>query len=241
MELKHLKAATVSLPERLNHETLRIVHHELQEFASSSCKVLLLSGSESCFCRGMDFSALGNGNSSDSGPKMFADLLYMLYRMPKLVVAVIDGEAIGGGVGIAASADYALATERASFSLPEAVFALSPAICFPLLRRRMREQKLRAWSLSASRIEASQALEWQLIDKLVSVDEIGPTIQKILRDSNRIAEESIAMIKQNKSTTHDRLREELDNAVITTATALQTDSAKKRIKAWQQGDAPWLC
>ena len=114
-----------------NHDGLRVL--------------VLESRAPGSFCAGMDLQGL-SGAASDPGAAMaaYASCLRRLRALRGVVVAVVDGAAVGGGVGLAAAADIALASERASFALPELTWGLMPAMVLPVLREGAKFQMAEA-------------------------------------------------------------------------------------------------
>src|SRR5438477_5999325 len=88
----------------------------------------------------------------------------------KVTLAVVDEQALGGGVGLAAVCDYVLATERATFGLPELLLGLVPATIFPILLERMPPQRARRLALLGHTQNAAQASASGLVDEVVASD-----------------------------------------------------------------------
>jgi enoyl-CoA hydratase/carnithine racemase len=147
----------------------------------ASCRVLLLEGTATSFCEGLDVqSVLGLGRSEmQHAVRCFANCLRGLRETRALVVAAVEGKVAGGGVGIAAAADLVLATRQASFVLPELTLGLLPAVVLPLILERLPRQKVRLLAISEG-VEAAQAHALGLVDRLV---EDSDALQRALRSS----------------------------------------------------------
>ncbi len=87
----------------------------------------------------------------------FANLILAMRRCPKPIVVAVQGKAIGGGVGIAAAADYCLATETASIKLSELAIAIGPFVILPALIRKMGTAAAAELSLDAEWHDAAWA------------------------------------------------------------------------------------
>lgn len=102
--------------------------------------VLLRSGGTRTFCAGANLDEL-LAVSDEAGAKDFfmgfANLILAMRRCSKPIVVIVQGKAIGGGVGIASAADYCLATEAASVKLSELAIAIGPFVILPALVRKM--------------------------------------------------------------------------------------------------------
>jgi enoyl-CoA hydratase/carnithine racemase len=98
---------------------------------------------------------------------------------------VVDGPAQGGGVGVAAAADFVLASERSSFALPEVLFGLIPAMVLPVLLERIRPQLARRWALTAESQGPSEALAAGLVDRVVPSAELERAERRVVRELSR--------------------------------------------------------
>lgn len=102
--------------------------------------ILLRSMGERTFCAGANLDELLAITDEVSGKEFFMGFGRVLLAMrecPKPIVVAVQGKAIGGGVGIAAAADYCLGTEAASIKLSELAIAIGPFVILPALRRKM--------------------------------------------------------------------------------------------------------
>jgi methylglutaconyl-CoA hydratase len=102
--------------------------------------ILLRSMGERTFCAGANLDellAIDNAVAAREFFMGFANLILAMRRCPKPIVVAVQGKAIGGGVGIAAAADYCLATEAASIKLSELAIAIGPFVILPALVRKL--------------------------------------------------------------------------------------------------------
>jgi methylglutaconyl-CoA hydratase len=93
--------------------------------------VLLRSEGQGAFCAGASFEELKRISDAVSGKRYFmgvVNLIIAMIRCPKLIVTRVHGKAVGGGVGIVAASDYAIAAEGASLRLSELAVGLGPFI-----------------------------------------------------------------------------------------------------------------
>ncbi|MBA3544868.1 MAG: enoyl-CoA hydratase/isomerase family protein, partial [Nannocystis sp.] len=93
-------------------------------------------------------------------------------RVPSL--CVVGGAATGGGVGLVAACDMVIASNVASFVLPELLLGLIPAVVFPVISERIGPSRARWLALSGEKIEVGAALQIGL------VDEIGEDLSLVL-------------------------------------------------------------
>ena len=102
--------------------------------------ILLRSGGEGTFCAGANFDELLAIGDEETGRDFFmgfANVILAMRRCPKPIVVAVQGKAIGGGVGIAAAADYCLGCRAAEVKLSELAIAIGPFVILPALTRKM--------------------------------------------------------------------------------------------------------
>jgi len=133
-------------------------------------RTLVLVGGGQVFCRGLDIDALlaAPDPSIRRGAVVgYQRALLALRRGGKPSVALVQGTAQGGGVGLAAACDVVVATTTATFALPEALFGLAPAMVLPILFERMAPQRARLLALTPHARSAAEAMALGLCDEVV--------------------------------------------------------------------------
>jgi len=118
--------------------------------------VILASGGDRTFCAGASFDELITITNSEDGKKFFlgfAQVINAIRKCPKIVICRVHGKAIGGGVGIAAAADYCMATHFGTIKLSELALGIGPFVIGPAVERKI--------GLSAFSQLALNATEWQ--------------------------------------------------------------------------------
>jgi len=152
------------------------------------------------FCLGLDPGLLtADGDPAAAGKRArmalerFDRLLQAVERARCPVIAIVDGAAAGGGVGLAAAADLVIATRRATFGLPETLLGIVPALVFPVLARRVGAPRARWLALSGLTTGAAEALRLGLVDMVVANPEVALT--RCLRRLARLDVRSIAAVK----------------------------------------------
>lgn len=102
--------------------------------------IVLKSAGEKAFCAGASFDELIAINDTATGKEFFsgfAKVINAIRKAPKFVIARIQGKAVGGGVGIAAAADYSIATKHASIKLSELAVGIGPFVVGPAVERKI--------------------------------------------------------------------------------------------------------
>lgn len=109
-----------------------------------------------------------------------ADLMRTLDRCPKPTLARVHGAAFGGGVGLVACCDIAIAAHGAQFCLSEARLGLIPAVISPYVVRAMTPRAARRYFLTAETFTAAEALGLGLVHRVVAADTLDASIEAML-------------------------------------------------------------
>ena len=127
-----------SMPAKLLEELAHAIHGAGNE---NDTKVIVLrSSGTTSFCAGASFTELSALTTVDEAQKFFSGFAHVINAMrtcPKFIIARVHGKAVGGGVGIIAAADYAVAVEGADIKLSELSIGIGPFVIGPVLQRRI--------------------------------------------------------------------------------------------------------
>lgn len=113
--------------------------------------------------------------------RALAGLMRTLAGLPKPTLALVQGPAYGGGVGLVACCDIAIASDTASFSLSEARLGLIPAVISPYVVRAMGARACHRYFLTAERIDAAAAERLGLVHQVVPPAGLAGAGEKMLR------------------------------------------------------------
>lgn len=149
--------------------------------------IVIKSGGDGAFCAGASFDELLAITSLEEGKEFFmgfANVLNAMRESKKFIVARIHGKVVGGGVGIAACADYAMAHSSASVKLSELAVGIGPFVVGPAVGRKIGVGAFTSLSVDArSWYEASWALQNNLYSKVFdSIEEMDKAIEKLASD-----------------------------------------------------------
>lgn len=174
------------LHNAFNETLIREFTGVLQMFdADDSVRVVVLRGNGKSFCAGADLNwmkkmaAYGDAeNLADA--QALAQMLRTLYGLSKPTVARVHGAVYGGGVGLVACCDIAMAAADATFALSEAKLGLIPATISPYVIEAIGARQARRYFLTAERFEAAEAYRIGLVHDIVPADQLDDRVNEIL-------------------------------------------------------------
>jgi polyketide biosynthesis enoyl-CoA hydratase PksH len=208
----------------------------LEEAEAASVQVLALRGRTDVFCPGMDLAGAADGLTADGAP--FWDLLRRMRQMSPMVVAVVEGHAAGGGIGLVAAADVVLATPSSSYALPETLWGLLPCCVAPFLSERIGRQATLRMALLTTPFSAEEAARVGLVDLVVPDPD-----QALRRIALRASRVDLAVQGRLKRYV-DRLPDGLDESRTTALVELADVSASPLVtgnlrRYADRGAFPW--
>ena len=115
--------------------------------------IVLKSGGDRAFCSGASFDELMQISTVAEGERFFSGFAHVINNMkncPKLIIARVQGKCVGGGVGIAAAADYAIAVEGADIKLSELAIGIGPFVVGPAVERKIGTAAFSALAIDAT-------------------------------------------------------------------------------------------
>src|SRR5262249_25538910 len=124
-----------------------------------------------------------------------ADVFAALNTLPVPVIARIHGAALGGGTGLAAVADIAIADEAAMFGFTEVKLGLVPSIISPYVMAKIGESAARELFLTGRRFSAQRALEIGLVHAVVAGNDLDKSVRQCLDEVLSGGPEAIAVAK----------------------------------------------
>jgi len=164
---------TLNRPEARNtltHPMMEEIGAVIQMVAGDDdLRVLVLRGAGGHFSAGGDINFMrhlppappaGEIDPLIAPYRQFGDVLMQLNALDQAVVAVVDGNAVGGGLGMVCCSDLVIARTEAIFSIPEPRHGFIPSQIIPFLTRRIGEARARYMAVTGARIDAAQAVDW---------------------------------------------------------------------------------
>lgn len=136
--IEFFHAQSNSLPSNLLEQLAQEIH-----FAGThdETKVIILkSAGTKAFCAGASFDELLAVENEKQGLAFFsgfANVINAMRKCPKMIIARVQGKCVGGGVGLVAAADYAIATHYAEIKLSELAIGIGPFVVGPVIERKI--------------------------------------------------------------------------------------------------------
>jgi methylglutaconyl-CoA hydratase len=146
-----------SLPRKILTELAQAIHAAGNE--KETKLILLKSGGEKAFCAGASFDELAALTNLEEGIHFFsgfAEVINAIRQCPQLVIGRIQGKCVGGGVGLAAAVDYAIATEAAEVRLSELAVGIGPFVVGPAVERKIGVSAFSQLSIDATRWRSAE-------------------------------------------------------------------------------------
>ena len=148
-------------------------------------RVIVLTGTGKSFSAGADLNwmkrmARYTEEENYHDAMALAELMLTLNRLPKPTIARVNGSAYGGGVGLIACCDMAVAVSDAQFALTEVKLGLIPAVISPYVVAAIGEKTARRYFLTAERFGAADAQRMGLLNEVVDADELDQAVARIV-------------------------------------------------------------
>ena len=182
-----------------------LTHALLSLDADPRVRVVVLSSAGKSFCAGADLNWMKRAITNDAQDNLhdaqaFALLMRTLNELSKPTIARVHGPAFGGGVGLIAACDIALATYDAQFALTEVKLGVLPAVVSPYLMAAIGERQCRRYLLTAERFSAAEAYRIGLVHEIVPGEEelddaIGEIIDSLLKNGPNAQAECKALLR----------------------------------------------
>jgi len=159
-----------------------------------------LRGAGKSFSAGADLNWMQAvaGYSEDENKRdalALGELLHTLYQLSKPTVAVVQGAALGGGAGLVAACDIALASDRAHFALSEIRLGLIPAVISPFMVAAMGARETKRYALTGERFSAEEAHRFGLVHQVTTAEALDACAGDVCRTLAGHSRKTLAAIK----------------------------------------------
>lgn len=197
--------ATLNRPDKRNAIDTAMIDDLLAALEradlDASVRVVALRGAGRDFCAGMDLSELlaSADHSLEQNRQAalhFAQIFVRMRRLPKIVVALVQGRALAGGCGLASACDLVLATESAQFGYPEVQRGFVPAIVMTMLRRAVGEKIAFDLAATGRLLNGTEAAAVGLASRVYEDADFEEQAGEVLRVLAEASASALAFTKQ---------------------------------------------
>jgi len=179
------RAAWITLDSPQNRNALSVTlvgelgDHLRTALADPEVRTIVLTGNGPAFCAGADLKSRGDAVAPGSDrTNPFVEILKLMWEGSKPVIAAVNGHAFGGGIGLVAAADIAIAAEGAKFSFSEVRLGLIPAIISVVVLQKLGVHDGMRLFLTGERFEAARAQGYGLVHRVVALDALKEAVRE---------------------------------------------------------------
>jgi enoyl-CoA hydratase/carnithine racemase len=191
---------TIARPERRNAFDASLIRELAGSFADvGDARVVVLAGEGPSFCAGADVEwqrasiDLSYDENVEDALRLY-EMLAAIDSCPAPVVARVQGFALGGGSGVVACTDVAVAGEDAVFGFTEVRLGIIPAVISPFVLDRIGGPAARRYFLTGERFGADAALRIGLVHEVAT--DLGASVERVIGDLLRVGPEAARAAKQ---------------------------------------------
>lgn len=195
---KFISKISLNRPEKHNALSLELMKdlcEGLISLENSDCRVVILAARGTNFCSGLDLQQAADDGLIEKMGSQLAKLFSLFHDTSLVTIACVQGHAIAGGGGLAASCDIVLATEKAKIGFPETRRGIIAAQVAAILIRQLSIRFVRELLLIGELIDSHRAKEIGLVNHVVDSDEID---NKALLIANQALKGAPKAIKDTK-------------------------------------------
>ncbi len=154
--------------------------------ASSDTRVVVVAARGPAFCAGADLNwmrSMASFSHADNHADALkvARMFHAVHSCSRPVIGRVQGDAFGGGVGLAAACDIVVAAESANFVLSEVKLGLVAATISPHVVRAMGAREAARYMLTAEKFDASRARELGLVQEIVAAEALDAEVERLVR------------------------------------------------------------
>ncbi|HUG90145.1 MAG TPA: enoyl-CoA hydratase-related protein [Planctomycetaceae bacterium] len=231
----------------LSREMLERLLNAMRSVADDpAVRMLVLSAEGPVFCAGMDLKEMQDRAARPEAAELwhadaqaYRDVIAALVRLSIPALAVVQGPVVAGGVGLVLACDVVLASDSATFALPEPQRGITAAVVAPLVVYRVGAGQATYLLLSGRTLSAQDALRIGLCHELVEVNELHGRADGLCRSILTGAPSALARTKELLLSTAGRqLFADLDAGMRVSAAARETADAREGLAAFLEKRQP---
>ena len=155
--------------------------------ADPNVRIIVLTGAGSAFSAGADLNMMKrvaeySPTENRDDARRLGHMLCSIYSSPKPTIALVNGPAMGGGLGLLAACDIAIASSDAFFALSEVRVGLIPAVISPFVVQSLGVRQARRLFLTGERFTAEKALAIELIHEVTPPEKLNESLEAVIAD-----------------------------------------------------------
>jgi methylglutaconyl-CoA hydratase len=201
--------------------------------------VTLRSYGTGAFCAGASFDELASIRDAAAGKEFFmgfARVILSMIRCSKPIVARVHGKAVGGGVGLVAAADYAIATGAAAVRLSELAVGIGPFVVGPVIERKVGSGAFAAMALDADWRDAAWAERHSLYARVTTdIASLDGAVDAMSRSLSAANASAVMRIKRATWEQTDAWPRLLEERAAMSGTLVLSDHARVAIARFASG------
>lgn len=182
---------TMNRPEvsnAFNNESLDLICHQMAQLnTNEAVRVIIITGAGKNFCAGADLNMMRSAANATAAEnqddaRRLTSMLESFYHSPKPTIALVNGAALGGAIGIMAACDIVIAAQEAFYGLTEARIGLIPGVISPFVLEAIGARQARRFFLTGERFDGETAQSIGLVHKLTPLSNLEATLAQTLKD-----------------------------------------------------------
>jgi methylglutaconyl-CoA hydratase len=202
-------------------------------------RVIIIRGEGPTFCAGLDLKEASDPEKAHASAEALCKMYQTLCATPLVTIAAAHGVAVGGGAGLIAACDFAIAAEDLRLGYPEVHRGLTAALVTTLLRRQLNDRQVRELVLLGQPVDATNALELGLVNRLVPAARLMDSARELAAEACRGAPGAIARSKKLlDDLAHRPIALELERALAYHLSARSSPEAREGVAAFLEKRPP---
>lgn len=233
---------TLNRPEKHNAMSAQMLADLTQAAADlgadDAVRVVVVTGAGKSFCAGGDLAWMAAQREMDAETRSaearkLATMLGALNALPKPLIGAVQGNAFGGGVGMACVCDVAIAVDSAKFGFTETRLGIIPATIGPYVLARMGEGRARRVFMSARIFGAAEAVDLGILARAVPADALADAVEAEVAPYLSCAPGAVAAAKELARDLGPRIDDTVvDHTIAALAARWETEEAAEGIGAF---------